>query len=312
MIICCGEALIDMMPVATDLGEFLHPIAGGAVFNTAVGLGRLGVDVAMLTGLSSDLFGKQLARELEFSNVNIDLCVGFDRPTTLAFVEIEDGKARYHFYDENSAGRMLQSSNLPDIPDAASALFLGGISLCSEPAAETYAGLAEKCASQATVILDPNIRAGFIDDEIAYRARLQRIFAVADIVKVSDEDLEWLEPSPSTERQRVGKLRHEQMAGANNLVFVTRGDWGAVAYLPDNTWVEVAATKVTVVDTVGAGDAFNAGMLASLIQDTQLSKKSIKTVSAQVVESALQRGITVAGFTVSRAGANSPWASELL
>ena len=109
MILCCGEALIDMIPVETSGGDAFVPHSGGAIFNTAIALGRLGGSASMVTGLSDDLFGQQLRDGLEASHVDTSLVIASDRPTTLAFVKLVDGHASYVFYDENSAGRMIQS-----------------------------------------------------------------------------------------------------------------------------------------------------------------------------------------------------------
>ena len=163
MILCCGEALIDM--VQAEDGSFM-PHCGGAVFNTAIALGRLEASVGMLTGLSSDMFGGQLRGALQASNVNADYVIASDRPTTLAFVELVNGQARYHFFDENSAGRMLQQNDMPALADNISALYFSGISLVFEPCADSYLGLLEKYHQQYLIMLDPNIRPNFIADEV--------------------------------------------------------------------------------------------------------------------------------------------------
>ena len=117
MILCCGEALIDMLPRETAGGEACFaPYPGGAVFNTAIALGRLGTPAGLLSGISTDLFGAQLTRALAASQVRTDLAIRSDRPTTLAFVTLTEGQARYAFYDENTAGRMLTPTELPAIP----------------------------------------------------------------------------------------------------------------------------------------------------------------------------------------------------
>ncbi|MFT6683500.1 MAG: fructokinase, partial [Loktanella salsilacus] len=140
MIICCGEALIDMLPRETPAGEAAFaPYAGGAVFNTAIALGRLGSQVQFFSGLSSDLFGEQLRTVLADSKVDSSPSHISDRPTTLAFVRLLNGHATYAFYDENTAGRMLTAADLPDI--TADALFFGGISLVVEPCGEAYKAL---------------------------------------------------------------------------------------------------------------------------------------------------------------------------
>lgn len=308
MILCCGEALIDMIPTPTLAGgEAFAPHSGGAVFNTAIALGRLGCAAGMLTGLSDDLFGQQLRQTLADSGVDTALSITSNRPTTLAFVRLSNGHATYTFYDENSAGRMITPDDLPTIPQSVSALYFGGISLACEPGAETYATLAEREGSSRAVMLDPNIRPSFIRDEAAYRARIRRMVAVADIVKVSDDDLNWLVPSPDDLASKADTLRRE---GAS-IVIVTQGGDGATAYFGNGESVTVAAETVTVVDTVGAGDTFNAGVMASLERNGLLCKNAIANLSTEALHDALAFGAKIAAVTVSRAGANPPWAHEL-
>ena len=138
MILCCGEALIDMIPSPTLEGgrDGFVPHSGGAVFNTAIALGRLGVQTGMITGLSTDMFGQQLADALHASHVDTTRIIRSDRPTTLAFVKLTDGHASYSFFDENSAGRMIRPEDLPDLSDEVSALFFGGIRLAVDPCAD--------------------------------------------------------------------------------------------------------------------------------------------------------------------------------
>ncbi|GHE06128.1 carbohydrate kinase [Defluviimonas sp. 20V17] len=308
MILCCGEALIDMIPTATVAGpEGFVPHAGGAIFNTAVALGRLEIPVAMLTGLSTDLFGQKLRRALAASNVATDLAITSDRPTTLAFVELRDGHATYHFYDENSAGRMIQEAELPALPDDVEALYFGGISLPVEPCGDTYAALCAREGQARAVMIDPNIRPGFIRDAGRFRARLGRMLALADIVKVSDEDLAWLIPGARADAEGLAALAAE----GPKIVVVTRGAQGAIARLPSGRIVSVPSRRATVVDTVGAGDTFNAGLLARLSELGKLTKPALAALEAEALEEALAFGARVAAVTVSRAGANPPWRHEL-
>ena len=123
MIVCCGEALIDMLPrQMPDGGDSFLPVPGGAVFNTAIALGRLGEDVQFFSGLSTDMFGRRLAAHLEESGVDTTLCKRSPRPTTLAFVTLAGGNAKYTFYDEGTAGRMLDIADLPDLSEEATVL----------------------------------------------------------------------------------------------------------------------------------------------------------------------------------------------
>ncbi|MGI3186854.1 carbohydrate kinase family protein [Nioella aestuarii] len=309
MILCCGEALIDMIPSPTlESGrDGFVPHSGGAVFNTAIALGRLGVQTGMVTGLSTDMFGQQLADALRASHVDVSRVIQSDRPTTLAFVKLTDGHATYSFFDENTAGRMIRPEDLPDLTDEVSALFFGGISLAVEPCADTYAALVEREGAGRAVMMDPNIRPGFIKNADRYRDRLARMLRLTDIVKVSDEDLNWIYPGPESLQAKLDMLR----GTGPKIVVLTRGGEGATAYLSDGTDVSVAAERVTAVDTVGAGDTFNAGVMASLSEQGVLTKTGVSEVSADQMRSALTLAAKSAAITVSRAGANPPWREEL-
>ena len=309
MIVCCGEALVDMIPMVDPKGgQSLKPHAGGAVFNTAIALGRLGVQSNFLSGISTDLFGKMLLNELHKSNVVTDLVIRADRPTTLAFVELKNGQARYVIYDENTAGRMLNSEDLPAIPEAAKAMYFGGISLINEPAADFYLALALSEPKRCVIVADPNIRANYIADEMRYRKRLDQLIACVDILKVSDEDLDWIIPGPQAQIVKANVLR----ARGPKVVVLTRGSDGACALYGDDLMVEVPVQKVKVADTVGAGDTFNAGFLANLSQNGFLDRRHLHEIGESELIRALEYGARVAAITVSRLGADPPWEHEIV
>ena len=300
MILCSGEALIDMLPRETLAGEAgFAPYPGGAVFNTAVALGRLGAEVGFFSGISTDLFGQSLIASLEAAKVDAGLALRNARPTTLAFVTLTDGHAEYAFYDENTAGRMLTPDDLPEVPESVTAMFFGGISLVVEPCGAAYEALMLREADRRVTMLDPNVRPGFITDEARYRARIDRMLAAADVVKISDEDLAWL-----------GHDVEALLTMGARLVCMTRGAKGVSAYWPGGE-VFVLARRVDVVDTVGAGDTFNAGVLAGLERAGLLTKPALANLTAETVTPALELGAAAAAITVSRAGANPPWAHEL-
>lgn len=308
MILCCGEALIDMIPTPTRAGpDGFVPHSGGAVFNTAIALGRLGVQTGMLTGLSTDMFGRQLAEALKASHVDTSHVIVSDRPTTLAFVRLVDGHATYCFFDENSAGRMLAPADLPDLPQEVSALFFGGISLACEPGALAYAALLDKEGAGRAVMIDPNIRPRFVKDIARYRARLDGMLAQADIVKVSDEDLNWILPDPMSLREKVLTLLDKGPA----VLILTRGGEGATGFLTSGQEVHVPAVRAEIADTVGAGDTFNAGVLAKLSELGHLTKPGLAALAPVSLQRAMEHGAKVAAITVSRSGANPPWAGEL-
>ncbi|TMV02139.1 carbohydrate kinase [Ruegeria sediminis] len=308
MILCCGEALIDMIPAPTGTGrDGFVPHSGGAVFNTAIALGRLGVQTGMLTGLSTDMFGRQLADALKASHVDTSHIVTSDRPTTLAFVRLMNGHATYCFFDENTAGRMLSADVMPALSAEVSALYFGGISLACEPGANAYSALLEREGPGRAVVLDPNIRPRFIRDIGRYRNRLDRMVALADIIKVSDEDLNWIQPEPLSLREKVEILLHK----GPSVVILTRGGEGATGFLANGAEVHVPAHRTEIADTVGAGDTFNAGVMAKLSELGKLTKSELATLSPATLEEAMTHGAKVAAITVSRVGANPPWAGEL-
>jgi fructokinase len=307
MILCAGEALIDMLPRQTEAGEAAFaPYPGGSVFNTAVALARLGQPVDLFTGLSNDLFGERLTGVLTANGVGCALAHRSDRPTTLAFVTLTDGQASYAFYDENTAGRMLTAADLPAIPVAAKACFFGGISLAVEPCAEAYAAMADRASQGHVVMMDPNIRPSFINDEAVYRARMDRMLAATDIVKASDEDLHWILGDHG-----IPVLAEQMLAKGPALVLVTQGGDGVTAYFEGGS-VHIDAQMVEVVDTVGAGDTFNAGVLAGLATAGALDKSMIrKGLTEETLREAMTLGVRAAAITVSRAGANPPRMDEL-
>ncbi|TCU26554.1 fructokinase [Rhizobium azibense] len=306
MILCCGEALIDMLPRETTLGEkSFAPYAGGAIFNTAIALGRLGVPTSFFTGIADDMMGDILRETLVASNVDFSLCAISPRPSTLAFVKLVNGQATYAFYDEGTAGRMITTDDLPVLDDDCEALHFGAISLIPSPCGETYETLLDREAAKRVISLDPNIRPGFIKNKEAHMARIKRMAAKTDIVKFSDEDLEWFGLEGSHDDLAAHWLKH----GAK-LVVITKGAEGASGYTKDRK-VVVPSQRVTVVDTVGAGDTFDAGILASLKMDNLLTKAQVASLDETALHNALSLGAKAAAVTVSRAGANPPWAHEI-
>ncbi|WP_128514271.1 carbohydrate kinase family protein [Tabrizicola thermarum] len=307
MILSCGEALIDMLPRTSTEGEACFaPYAGGAVFNTAIALGRLGAPSAFFSGVSNDMLGEILADTLIASRVDTRYLARSDRPTTVAFVKLVNGQATYAFYDEATAGRMLSEADLPTLPADVDTLFFGGISLVNDPAASTYETLQARESAARVTMIDPNIRPGFIaGKEAEYRARIDRMIARADIVKLSDEDLHWLEGHGD-----LTTLARGILARGPKVVFITEGANGARAVTARQD-IFVAAQKVAVVDTVGAGDTFNAGVLAALHRAGALTKAAVASLDDAALTAALTLGTRAAAVTVSRAGANPPWASEL-
>lgn len=306
MIVCCGEALIDFLPRKTADGQPAYqPFNGGSIYNTAMALGRLGVPAAMFTGLSTDFFGDMLRDGLTASKVSLRYAKRWDRPSTLAFVKLSNGQARYSFFDDNSATRMLSLRDLPKFDPEVKALHFGSISLIPEPGGATLEALLKRESAKRVISFDPNIRASMIKDRRTHLARLHRMIAMADVVKASDEDLAWM--TGKDDAQAAASIWLKRGA---KLVVITRGSKGVEAFTSSLALTR-PATKVKVADTVGAGDTFTAGLLAALRKARVLDKKKLAAISEERLSDALAFAARAAAITCSRPGADPPWAHEL-
>jgi fructokinase len=306
MIVCCGEALIDFLPRKTAEGELAYqPFCGGSVYNTAIALGRLGVPTGFFSGLSTDFFGEMLHDGLKASAVDLGYAKIWDKPSTLAFVKFTDGHARYSFFDDNSASRMLTKRDLPKLAKSVEALHFGSISLIPEPGGSTLETLMRREARSRVVSIDPNIRPGQIKNRRAHMARLARMFAMADIVKVSDEDVAYM-----TGKADLDAAARKWLKRGAKIVVVTRGGEGVAAFTARFA-TRQPAVKVKVADTVGAGDTFTAGLLAALRKARLLGKKKLATITEADLGAALSFAARAAAVTCSRPGADPPWAKEL-
>lgn len=306
MIVCCGEALIDFLPrKSADGASVYQPFCGGSVYNTAIALARLGIKTGFFNGISTDFFGDMLRDGLKASHVDLSYAKIWDKPSTLAFVKLTGGQARYSFFDDNSASRMLTKRDWPKLAKKVQALHFGSISLIPEPGGSTLEALMKREAKTRVVSLDPNIRPSQIKDRRAHLARLGRMIAMADIVKISDEDVTWM-----TGKTEFAKAAKKWLKSGAKIVIVTRGGDGVEAYTSGFA-IHQPAVKVKVADTVGAGDTFTAGLLTALSTAKLLTKKKLAAISQVQLDAALSFAARAAAVTVSRPGADPPWAHEL-
>lgn len=308
MILVCGEALIDMVPLPASPEQPAYVAkCGGSLFNVAMGLGRLEVQVGFFGRLSRDPFGRMMRRQLEDDGVDPRFILDGDEPSTLAIVFLEGGaEPVYTFHDEGAADRMLRVEDVPaELPDEVRALHFGSISLLREPAATAYETLMQREHGRRLVSLDPNVRPGLIHDRAAYVARLEGWVALADLVKVSRADLEWLYPDVAPEAAAAEWLSRGPAA-----VVMTRGGDGAVAITADGE-AEVSGIRVAVSDTVGAGDSFTSGLLAWLERAGRLGREAIRGVTPDELRTALTFANTAASVTCTRAGAQPPTLAEM-
>ena len=306
MIVCCGEALIDFLPRQTASGEAAYvPMNGGSIFNTAIGLGRQDIATGFFTGLSTDFFGDMLRAGLAASQVDLRYVKQWDKPSTLAFVKLDNGQARYSFFDDNSASRMLTRKDLPKFPAAVTALHFGSISLIPEPGGSTLEALVMREAKKRVICLDPNIRASLIKDKRKHLARLNRLIAKADILKISDEDVNWM-----TGKTNLAAAAKKWLKAGAKIVAITKGGEGFQAYTRRFS-ITQPAVPVKVADTVGAGDTFTAGLLTALSRGGKLNKASLAAINEADLGAALDFAARAAAITCSRPGADPPWASEM-
>ena len=298
-VLVAGDALVDMSPI-TGLGRIAYePHPGGSCLNIAVGLGRLGVPAALLARVSSDAFGSLLRTHLRESQVSERYLIDTDDPTTLALVHLTEGQATYSFYAQGTADTGLSPEHLSALPPGA-ALHLGSIALVLEPVSSTLEQLMLREARNRLVTLDPNIRPGLIPDRAAYLRRFNVWLRAVDVVKVSEEDLLWLEPD-QTEDEVVAAW----LAAGVALVLVTHGDRGSRASTTRST-VQVPTPRVDVVDTIGAGDAFMAGAHAHLHQHGLLDRDAIAALGEESLAELLHAASLVAAETCTRPGADPP------
>ncbi|MGY5126350.1 carbohydrate kinase family protein [Streptomyces nigrescens] len=334
MIVVAGEALIDLVPSPQNPLPASHggspspapdgplpallPRRGGGPYNTAVALGRLGSPAAFCSRISTDAFGEALLDGLRGGGVDTSLVQRGSEPTTLAVADISpDGSAGYGFYADGTADRLFTLP--PALPDAVRALSLGTCSLVLEPGASAYESLLRREARRGVfTALDPNIRPGLIPDPDAYRARFRAWLPDVALLKLSEEDALWLAGSGEGPGGAVGGGRDAVLAAAKEwlaagpaAIVLTHGGDGLTVLTPGGGALTVPGERVTVVDTIGAGDTVNAALLHRLDAHDALSRTAVAALGAEDWQDILRFAARAAAVTCSRAGAEPPFAAEL-
>ena len=307
MIICAGESLIDMVSFRGE-AEYT-PHVGGSNFNSSIALGRLGADSYYFGAVSNDSYGELIESKLRHSKVKEDFVIKTNRPTTLAYADVIDGIAEYTFVDEHSAGRLLDSSSLKPFLDGvkkAKALLVGGISLQAEPCGSSWQSFIEEVAGHLPIYFDANVRPDFIENKQAYLARFIELTHKVDILKISDEDYRYLFGA-----QDINEVSKSWLDNGIKLVILTLGSEGSKVINGNGNKVFAESLKVDVVDTIAAGDTFNAGFLLNLDEQDLLDRDSLNTINNDQLTQALSFANKVASITVTRKGANPPWHEEL-
>ena len=307
MLLSCGEALIDFLPVAaTDGGTAMRPFVGGSCYNVAVGMARLGAPTGFIGGISTDLFGRMIEQHAAESGVDLRFATRSVHQTKLAFVSVVGGQPHYEFCDENTASR-----NWSYRPGAISfagvdALHLGSSALVDEGSASYSRSLIADARGAATISFDPNCRPGRVIDKASYVANVEGFIAASDIVRMSDADFDYLYGGDNYETKAQSML-----AGTAKLVVITCGEHGALAWHARAGAFSIAAPKTEVVDTVGAGDSFQAALLFALRALRRIERAALAQASRDELQRALKFAAACAAVTCSRASANPPRRKEV-
>jgi fructokinase len=308
MFLVCGEALFDFF-LADEEGPGAARFAaraGGSPFNVAVGLSRLGRDAGLLTGLSDDMLGRRLAQVLAAEGVATRYAVPTHRPTTISLVGLDaEGVPEYQFYGAGSADTGLAPADLPTLGEDVEGLHFGSYSIAVAPVADALATLA-RSESRRFVSLDPNIRPSIEPDMDVWRARIDALLPSVDVIKISAEDLALLHP----ERDAEG-FAADMIARGVGLVVVTDGGAAVHGFNANGLRATARPPQVAVVDTVGAGDTFEAALLAGLLADPAGPAAAVAGLDADGLAALLDRAARAAAITCSRRGADLPRAAEL-
>lgn len=301
MYLICGEALYDFFLTDTDGPGALTFDArvGGSPFNVAIGIMRRGGHAALLTGISKDLLGRRLVAVLEAEGVDTRYLVRSGRRTTLSLVDLSvEGQPSYAFYGVGSADTALQPVDLPAIGDEIAGLHFGSYSIATAPVADAFAQLAARHADRF-ISLDPNVRPTIEPDAETWRRRIDALVPAVNLLKVSAEDLDFL--YPGADRAAIAA---RWLAAGPELVVVTDGG-AAVTAFTTSARLDLTPPPCAVVDTVGAGDAFQATMLAGLAALGD-PRSVIRSLDAETVAALVGAASEVAAETCRRRGADIP------
>lgn len=311
MFLSCGDALFDVFAGASDNPAViqLDGRAGGAPMNVAIGLSRLGQKVGFFSKVSCDIFGERIMAHLANEGVETGLIIRTDQLSTLAIVSLDSaGAARYSFYIENTADRSISEIELPAaLPSEMKVIHIGGsYSTALEPSASSYAALVARERDRRLISYDPNIRDSVAPDIDLWRARVAVLAGMAHLIKASDEDLAKLYPGRHAET-----VARDWIAGGASFVLITLGGEGALGFTSKGLSARVPGVKVKVIDTVGAGDTFQAATLDWLGRKNRLSPAALAGLSSVELSAMLTYAAKAAAITCSRRGADLPRADEL-
>jgi fructokinase len=299
-IVSCGEAVVDFLPAQTSRWS---ACAGGSPFNVAIGLARLGIATGFLGRLSTDLFGESFVAQLEREQVATSLVTRSEDPSLLAFVDVANDTPRYAFYGNGAADFGLTA--VPTLPDTVRVLHVGSLAWAVGTTAATLETMVAREFTRRLISFDPNPRPALLGDAAAIRARFDRTIPRTHVVKLSDEDLAFLAPGQMPEQAAEAIVARGAL-----LAIVTRGAHGAIWRVAGGGGM-VPARTTGVADTIGAGDAFTAGLLAALAARDLDSPLLLRAAPKELLADCITQATRCASITCSRIGADPPHRQDL-
>ncbi|PVB61714.1 carbohydrate kinase [Labrenzia sp. 011] len=307
MFLICGEALFDLFGEAAS-GDSLTFDAriGGSPFNVAMGLARLGEEAAFFGGISKDAFGEKLVQKLRDEGVSDRHILRTAYLTTLSVVQKDDhGQPAYTFYGADAADRMITADDLPVFSEPPMFLHIGSYTALVDPVATAFKTLIGREKGNTLISFDPNIRPTVVPDMARWRSNTRSLVPLADIIKVSDEDLALIMPG-----EDYGEVARDWLSLGAGLVVVTRGQDGATAFTR-NARIDCPGVTVKVEDTVGAGDTFQAALLAGLKELGARDRDTLMALDEAKLARLVGFAVKAAAVTCSRRGADLPRRNEL-
>jgi fructokinase len=306
MIVVCGEALMDVYPGEdTPTGMTLDARIGGSPFNVAVGLARMRQPVAFFSAISTGAMGERLVRALQNEGVDTAPVARIAAPTTVSMVELNaEGVPTYRFHGTGCADSLLPQDALAKVPQA-NAYQFGSYAMVVEPTASTLLALARREHERALIAYDPNIRTNVEPRIDRWRQVLLAMLPLTHLLKISAEDLDLL--APGLDPYRAAR---EWIDCGVSMVIVTRGREGALAWTPTHHVVS-HARPAQVIDTVGAGDTFQAALLTALAERDALEPGALSRLNAAALSDVMAFAATAAAITCSRRGADLPRRNEV-
>ena len=307
MILVGGENLMDMVEIGDNANNRLfEAIPGGSPYNVAMAIGRQGQKVGYLTPISTDGNGEKLVNKLKASNVEV-LGERSSAATSLAIVTVKDGVPSYSFYRDRTAERFINKGNLEKyLTKDVKVFHIGSLALTEAFDADIWEEFSQVCKSKGIKIsLDPNVRASLISNPSQYRSRIKRLMKIANILKLSDEDLNWLFNYKSEQKS----LEEVISISDADLLVLTRGSNGS-SFWHDKTWHNHPAEYIlSITDSVGAGDTFMASLIAWLCKNEMLHK--IKNLTLANKNELVLFASKAAALNCQQSGCNPPWAKDL-